>query len=78
MNVITRWRINRHPAPIRGDYMTRAEHQMEAERLVWVIDDVIQSGARRTLADLIALARLHLDLAQYAPRPDPYARDGGE
>lgn len=51
-------------APVRDDYMTPAQHREEAERLAWVIDDVIQSGARRTLGDLIALARLHLDLAQ--------------
>ncbi len=64
MIVITRWWIRRHPAPVRDDYMTPAEHRQEAERLAWVIDDVIQSGAKRTLGDLIALARLHLDLAQ--------------
>ena len=71
MNMITRWRISRRPAPIRDDYMTRAEHQAEAERLAWVIDDVLQSGAKRTLSDLIAIARLHLDLAgpPRAPRP---------
>lgn len=64
MNLITRWRVNRHPATVRDDYMTPAEHREEAERLAWVIDDVIQSGAKRTLGDLIALARLHMDLAQ--------------
>ena len=63
MNIITRLRIRRHPAPVRDDYMTPAEHKMEAERLAGVIDDVLQSGARRSLSDLIALARLHLDLA---------------
>lgn len=75
MNVITRWRTNRYPAPVR-DYLTRKQHIQEAERLAWVIDDALQSDADRTLADLVAIARLHLDLAQYAPRPDPYAPDG--
>jgi hypothetical protein len=65
MILITRWR-RRHAAAVRDDYMTPAGHRQEAERLAWVIDDVIQSGARRTLADLIALARLHLDLAREA------------
>jgi hypothetical protein len=54
-------------------YMTTCEHYAEAERLSWVIDDVIQSRARRTLSDLIALARLHLELAQATgnlPGPD--------
>jgi hypothetical protein len=64
MTLITRWRNYRHPAPVRDDYMTPAEHREEAERLAWVIDDVLQSGAKRTLGDVIALARLHLDLAQ--------------
>jgi hypothetical protein len=57
-------RRERNAAPVRDDYMTPAEHRQEAERLAWVVDDVIQSGARRTPGDLIALARLHLDLAQ--------------
>jgi hypothetical protein len=73
MGLIARWRSRRHPASVRDSYMTRAEHIEEAERLAWVIDDVLQSGAKRTLADLVAIARLHLDLARYAPRPDPYA-----
>jgi hypothetical protein len=76
MNVITRQWIRRHPAPVRDSYMSRAEHIEEAERLAWVIDDVLQSGAKRTLADLVAIARLHLDLARHAPRPDPYAANG--
>ncbi len=67
MGPITRWR-ERRAAPVRDDYMTPAEHQQEAERLAWVIDDVIQSCAKRTLGDLIALARLHLDLATTAER----------
>lgn len=54
----------RRTGPYRDSYMTPDEHRQEAERLAWVIDDVLQTGARRTLADLIALARLHLDLAQ--------------
>ena len=50
--------------------LTRTQHIREAERLAWVIDDVLQDpDAERTLADLVAIARLHLDLAQVAPRP---------
>ena len=63
MATILRWRGRRRPAP-RPDYMTPAEHRQEAERLAWVIDDVIQTDAERTLGDLIALARLHLELAR--------------
>ena len=45
-------------------YLTRKQHIREAERLAWVIDDVLQDPkADRTLADLVAIARLHLDLA---------------
>ena len=65
--MIRRWR-RRHAAPARPDYMTRAEHLQEAERLAWVIDDVLQDPrAKRTLGDLVAIARLHLDLAREAP-----------
>ncbi len=66
MGLIARWR--RPAAPVRDNYMTPAEHREEAERLAWVIDDVLQSGARRTLGDLITLARLHLELAALAER----------
>jgi hypothetical protein len=45
------------------DYLTPEGHRQEAERLAWVIDDVLQSDAERNLPDLIALARLHLDMA---------------
>ena len=62
---ITRWR-RRNAAPVRDGYMTPAEHRQEAVRLAWVIDDVLQSRAKRSLSDLIAVARLHLDLAQEA------------
>ena len=51
----------------RDYYMTPAEHRQEAERLAWVIDDVLQSGAKRSLGDLIAFAQLHLDLAIAPP-----------
>ena len=61
MILITRWR-RRHAAAVRQLHGP-AEHCWEAGRPAWVIDDVIQSGAKRTLGDLIALARLHLDLA---------------
>jgi len=62
MRLIARLRA---PAPVRDDYMTPAEHRQEAERLAWVIDDVLQDPrAKRTLGDLIALARLHLDLSR--------------
>ena len=61
--MFTRWRRHR-AAPARPDYMTRAQHLEEAERLAFVIDDVLQSGARRSLSDLVAIARLHLDLAR--------------
>ena len=54
----------RRRAPRRDDYMTASQHFQEAERLTWVIDDVIQSGAKRSLGELIALARLHLELAR--------------
>lgn len=50
------------------DYLTPAGHRQEAERLAWVIDDVLQSDAERSLGDLIAIARLHLDLAS-TPAP---------
>lgn len=60
---IALWRARR-TAPVRADYMTPQEHLLEAERLAWAADDVIQTGARRTLGDLIALARLHLELAE--------------
>jgi hypothetical protein len=52
--------------------MTPAEHYEEAERLTYVIDDVLQSGAKRSIGDVIALARLHLDMAQAGA--DPAAR----
>jgi hypothetical protein len=65
MNVITRWRIKRSLAPV-PDYMTPAEHREEAERLAWVVDYELQSDAERTLGDVIALARLHLELAREA------------
>ena len=68
MIMITR-RRRQEAAPVRDDYLTRQQHIQEAERLAWVIDDVLQSKAERTLADLVAIARLHLDLAQVAPRP---------
>lgn len=73
--MITRWR-RRHDAPARPDYMTRAQHLEEAGRLAWVIDDVLQSGAGRSLSDLVAIARLHLDLARVAPRGDVSPGDG--
>jgi hypothetical protein len=69
MGLIARWR-QRHAAPARDDYFSPAEHRQEAERLAWVIDDVLQTGTKRTLGDLIALARLHLDLAQAAGRDE--------
>lgn len=47
----------------RDAYFTPAEHRQEAERLALIVDDALQTDAKRTLADLIALARLHLDLA---------------
>ena len=50
-----------------GDFMTPEGHLAEAERLAWVIDEEIQADAERTLGDLIALARLHLDLYQASP-----------
>ncbi len=68
MGIIARWR-GRHAAGGRDDYFTPAEHRAEAERLAWVIDDVLQSGAKRSLGDLIALARLHLDMAWATPPP---------
>lgn len=58
----------RGPALARDSYRTPAEHRQEAERLAWVIDDVLQSEAERSLGDLIAIARLHLDLAS-TPAP---------
>jgi hypothetical protein len=47
-----------------GGFMTPEGHLAEAERLAWVIDEEIQSDVKRTLGDLIALARLHLDLSR--------------
>ena len=38
MNPVARWR-RRDPAPPRDSYMTPAQHQMEAERLTYVIDE---------------------------------------
>ena len=64
MGLIARLR-GRDSAP---DYLTPAQHRQEAERLAWVIDDVLQSDAERTLSDLVAIARLHLDLAS-TPEP---------
>ncbi|HZR50086.1 MAG TPA: hypothetical protein VFB06_11260 [Streptosporangiaceae bacterium] len=58
--------FRRRGVPARPDYMTQAEHLQEAGRLAWVIDDVMQSRAKRSLGDVIALARLHLELAQVA------------
>ena len=56
--------------------MTTREHRAEAERLAWVIDEVIQSRAKRIPGDLIALARLHLELAQTAGKaPGPSAEE---
>ena len=49
-------------------YLTPEQHLREAERLTWVLDDILQSDADRTLADVAAIARLHLDLAQFARR----------
>ena len=57
------WLVRYGRPPARRDYMTPAGHRQEAERLAWVIDEEIQSGAKRTLGDLIAAARLHLELA---------------
>lgn len=76
MGLITRYRENR-AAPVRADFMTAHEHYLEAERLSWVIDDVIQSRAKRTLGDLIALARLHLELARTAENQPPCGQNGG-
>lgn len=39
----------------RADYLTKADHRQEAERLAWVLDDRLQSDEPRTLAD-VALA----------------------
>lgn len=68
MKLIIRRRQQR-TAPARAEFLATHftsphEHYLEAERLTWVIDDVIQSPAKRTLGDLIALARLHLELAR--------------
>ena len=56
--------LNHRWSSARRDYLTPAGHRQEAERLAWVIDEEIQSGAERTMGDLIALARLHLELAR--------------
>ena len=63
MDAVRRWRARR-AAPARHDFMTPQEHLLEAGRLAWVADDVMRSRARRTLGDVIALGRLHLDLAR--------------
>ena len=75
MRLITRWR-ERHAVPARADYLTPYEHYQEAERLSWVIDDVIQSPAKRTLSDEIALARLHLELARAGGNQPPHDTNG--
>lgn len=54
----------RRPDGYRDTYLTPDGHRQEAERLAWVLDGEIQSGARRSLGDLIALARLHLELSR--------------
>lgn len=61
--LLERWH-GRHAAPARDHYFTPAEHRQEAERLAWVVDDVLQSNVKRSLSDLIALARLHADLGR--------------
>ena len=69
-------RHEQRAAPARADFMTTREHHAEAERLTWVTDEVIQSRAKRTLGDLIALAWLHLELAQTAGKaPSPSAEE---
>lgn len=71
MGLIALWRRHRAARP---GYFTPAGHRQEAERLAWVIDDVLQSDAQRTIGDLIALARLHLDMATTAePAAAPVA-----
>jgi hypothetical protein len=70
MMTITRWRLRHIAATCDDGYLTSEGHLMEAERLAWVIDEEIQSGGRRTLGDLIALARLHLDLARALGEPE--------
>lgn len=56
-------RRRRYPEP-RQDYMTQKEHFEEAERLAWVVDHEVSSpDVKRTLAEVIALAQLHLALA---------------
>ena len=76
MGLITS-RCERRAAPARADFMTAHEHYLEAERLTWVMDEVIQSRTRRTLGDLIELARLHLELARTGENQPPRGQNGG-
>jgi hypothetical protein len=76
MPLITRWRDRKAAVPARAYYLTPYEHYQEAERLSWVIDEVIQSSAKRTLSDEIALARLHLELARTEGSQPPHDRNG--
>ena len=41
-------------------YLTPKRHLLEAQRLLWIADDMLQDPAvPRTVADLIALAQAH-------------------
>ncbi len=67
---------HRRPDPAdccRDDYLTVEQHQEEAERLLWVIDGELQSGAPRTMTDLAIIALAHAVTALAA---DKFSKDG--
>ncbi len=61
-----RW-LRRGPEPedyYRPDFLTAGQHMEEAERLLWVIDGELQSGAPRTLGELAVIALAHVLVAR--------------
>ncbi len=42
-----------------GGYLSPEEHYQEARRLLWVIDQELQSDAPRTLGELAVIALAH-------------------
>ncbi len=52
---------------VRNDfYLTPKQHFQEAQRLLWVVDEALQSDEPRTLGDLAILALAHAVTAAIA------------
>lgn len=50
----------------RDDYLTTLQHFQEAQRLLWVIDDELQSDAPRSIGELAVIALAHAVTAAVA------------